>query len=119
MLAAAASAWLAGRAAARARAAVSRAPRVGLSVGEGAVRRVAVVGGRGLPIHWVAWVVPSLFAQPLVALGRVQVTADSSHSAGLLRDGATGAGAVAFALLVIYIAGVAVVGLRTLIAWCW
>jgi beta-lactamase regulating signal transducer with metallopeptidase domain len=110
LLAAAASAWLARKATADARATVWRSAIVALLV---------VVAGRGLPMHWVAWVVPSFFAQPLVALGRVQVTADSSHSAGALRDGATGAGAIAFALVVIYVAGVAVVGLRTLIAWHW
>ena len=66
----------------------------------------------------MAWVVPSFFALPLVALGRVQVTADSAHSAGFARDGATaGAGTFAFVVLAIYLAGVAIVAARTLIAW--
>jgi hypothetical protein len=30
--------------------------------------------GRQLPLHWVAWVMPSALATPLVALGRLQVT---------------------------------------------
>jgi len=33
-----------------------------------------IIAGRQLPLHWMAWVVPSTLAAPLVALGRVQVT---------------------------------------------
>src|SRR6476659_4577469 len=36
-----------------------------------------IVAGRQLPLHWMAWVVPSALAAPLVALGRVQVTSVS------------------------------------------
>jgi len=36
--------------------------------------------GRQLPLQWVAWVVPSALAAPLIALGRVQVTSASMAS---------------------------------------
>ncbi len=39
------------------------------------VALLVVFVGRQLPMHWTAWVVPSTLATPLVALGRVQVTA--------------------------------------------
>jgi len=65
--------------------------------------------GRQLPLHWVAWVVPSALATPLVALGRVQV---------MSAPGAVGeAGSLVRALFVVYLAGVAVVVAWTLIAW--
>jgi beta-lactamase regulating signal transducer with metallopeptidase domain len=109
IVAAAAAAWIVRRSTADTRAVVWRAAIVAL---------VVVILGRSVPLHWIAWVVPSFFAAPLVALGRVQVTADSSHSAGLVRDGATaGAGTLAFVVLAIYLAGVAIVVARTLIAW--
>src|SRR6185369_5818750 len=41
--------------------------------------------GRQLPLHWMAWVVPSLLAAPLVALGRMQMAA---HPAGTTSDAA-------------------------------
>jgi beta-lactamase regulating signal transducer with metallopeptidase domain len=109
VLAAALSAWLARRATADARAMVWRAAIVALLV---------VIAGRGLPMHWMAWVVPSFFAGPLVALGRVQVTADSAHSVGVARDSlTTGAGTIAFVLLIVYIGGLAFVVLQTVVAW--
>lgn len=109
IVAAIAAAWLVRRATADVRALVWRAAIVAL---------VVVIAGRQIPMHWMAWVVPSFFAAPLVALGRVQVTADSAHSAGLLRDSAaTNAGTVAFLLLGLYLIGVAVVVTRTLVAW--
>jgi beta-lactamase regulating signal transducer with metallopeptidase domain len=83
------------------------------------VALLVVFVGRQLPIQWIAWVVPSLLAGPLVALGRVQVTAtsDSSHIVGL--DGAavsTNASAALVALLIVYAIGVAVVLAPTLLA---
>lgn len=39
--------------------------------------------GRQLPLQWVAWVVPSFFAAPLVALGRIQVSAASLQAGGV------------------------------------
>src|ERR1700754_2923486 len=38
--------------------------------------------GRQLPLHWIAWVVPSLLAAPLVALGRMQVGTSPSQASG-------------------------------------
>src|SRR5262249_8525299 len=91
--AAAAAAWMVRRATADARAVVWRGAIVAL---------VVVIAGRQIPISWVAWVVPSFFAAPLVALGRVQVTSDSAQTAGLPHDGVTtDAGALALVLLVI------------------
>jgi len=109
IVAAAAAAWMVRRATADARAVVWRAAIVAL---------VVVILGRSVPLHWIAWIVPSFFAAPLVALGRVQVTADSAHSAGLVRDSvANDAGMLAFLILAIYVAGVVFVVARTLIAW--
>ncbi len=106
---AAAAAWMIRRSAADARAVVWRSAIVAL---------VVVILGRLAPLHWIAWVVPSFFAAPLVALGRLQVTADSAHSAGLMRDGvASDAGTLAFAILAIYVTGVAIVVARTIVAW--
>ena len=52
------------------------APRRGRwSGGRRSSRCLIVFVGRQLPLHWMAWVVPSALAAPLVALGRVQVTA--------------------------------------------
>jgi beta-lactamase regulating signal transducer with metallopeptidase domain len=109
IIAAAAAAWMVRRSTADARAVVWRSAIVAL---------VVVILGRSVPLHWIAWVVPSFFAAPLVALGRVQVTSDSAQSVGLMRDGvANDAGTLAFVILTIYVAGVAVVALRTIIAW--
>lgn len=73
--------------------------------------------GRALPLHWVAWVMPSALAAPLVALGRVHVGADS------LTGGAGAAGAAFFGgmtivnvLLAVYVAGVLVVMIPPLVA---
>jgi beta-lactamase regulating signal transducer with metallopeptidase domain len=109
VFAAAVAAWMVRRSTADTRAVVWRSAVVAL---------VVVILGRSLPLHWIAWVVPSFFAAPLVALGRVQVTADSAHSAAVVRDNvASDAGTLAFAILGIYILGVAIVVARTLIAW--
>jgi beta-lactamase regulating signal transducer with metallopeptidase domain len=76
------------------------------------VALVVVFIGRQLPLHWMAWVVPSALAAPLVALGRVQVTGGS----GILVQNAEGA-SVTFvdALLAIYVVGAAFVLVTTAI----
>jgi beta-lactamase regulating signal transducer with metallopeptidase domain len=65
--------------------------------------------GRQLPLPWVAWVVPSALATPLVALGRMQVTSAPgmvAHSDLLVRS-----------LFVAYLSGVGLIVASTLIAW--
>lgn len=66
--------------------------------------------GRQLPLQWVAWVVPSALATPLVALGRVQVMTapglGGGHSDLLVR-----------ALFAVYLGGVLAVVTATLVAW--
>src|SRR4051812_12748964 len=71
--------------------------------------------GRQLPLHWVAWAVPSALAAPLVVLGRVQVTGSSLAAF-------QGAGETIFgnslvrALFLMYAAGVAFVLIPTVVA---
>src|SRR5688572_20963778 len=65
------------------------------------VALLVVIVGRQLPLQWMAWVVPSFFATPLVALGRLQVSS-SSLQAGVPDD----VPLVVTLLLVIYVAGV-------------
>ena len=60
--------------------------------------------GRQLPLQWVAWVVPSFLATPLVALGRVQVSAASLQAGGV-----DAAPRLVTLLLALYVAGVVVV----------
>lgn len=109
IVAAAGIAWMVRKSTADARAVVWRSAVIAL---------VIVILGRSVPLHWIAWIVPSFFAAPLIALGRVQVTADSAHSPGLVRDSVGhDAGTLAFVILAIYLAGVAIVALRTIIAW--
>jgi beta-lactamase regulating signal transducer with metallopeptidase domain len=75
--------------------------------------------GRQLPMQWMAWVVPSALAAPLVALGRVQVAVSDPRSLGAASsDGSglslsAGDGYVAQALLAVYLAGIALVLLPT------
>jgi beta-lactamase regulating signal transducer with metallopeptidase domain len=76
---------------------------------------LVVFVGRMLPLHWIAWVVPSSLATPLVALGRVQVAASAlrvTHSAR------TEASAMTFvsALLALYGVGVFCVLFPTIVA---
>ena len=66
--------------------------------------------GRQLPLHWMAWVVPSALAAPLVALGRVQVTGASGIVLQNAHDGVT----LVDALLVVYVAGVTLVLAQTI-----
>jgi beta-lactamase regulating signal transducer with metallopeptidase domain len=70
---------------------------------------LAVYVGRQLPLHWMAWVVPSTLAAPLVALGRVQVTAGALRVGASDTFGRTLSGpSVVQALLMIYFVGVAI-----------
>jgi beta-lactamase regulating signal transducer with metallopeptidase domain len=64
--------------------------------------------GRQLPLHWVAWVVPSTLAAPLVALGRVQVTSAT--------DAAASGRSLVSMLFIAYIAGALFVLIRTLLS---
>ena len=69
--------WCVRRSGAEARGLVCRSAVVALLV---------VFVGREVPLHWVAWVVPSVLAEPLVALGRVQVTAPAIHGVPVAID---------------------------------
>jgi beta-lactamase regulating signal transducer with metallopeptidase domain len=69
--------------------------------------------GRQLPLHWMAWVVPSLLASPLIALGRLQVTADAPHVPGAADSYVP---EVVLVLFVVYVAGVCMVLAPTVIA---
>lgn len=74
-----------------------------------AVALLLVFVGRQLPLHWVAWIVPSTLATPLVALGRIQVTSG---------PGMIGGGGLPVAtLLCVYVGGVATVGMLTVVGW--
>jgi beta-lactamase regulating signal transducer with metallopeptidase domain len=65
--------------------------------------------GRQLPLQWVAWVVPSALATPLVALGRVQV---------MTAPGAAGhSDLVVRGLFAAYLSGVLIVVAVTLMGW--
>jgi len=64
-----------------------------------------------IPGHDLAWVVPSALSLPLVALGRVQVTAESLRSLGDPRDysSLSTSFAIVRLLLAVYLAGVVLV----------
>jgi bla regulator protein BlaR1 len=68
--------------------------------------------GRQLPVHWLAWAIPSTLAAPLVALGRVQVTATSLAPLQHSSD-ATNATWLLRAFLLLYVGGVCAVLLPT------
>ena len=71
-----------------------------------------IVVGRQFPLHWMAWVVPSTLAAPLVALGRVQVMSVN----GALDAGESAAGtSVAAMMLFVYAVGVVAVFASTLV----
>lgn len=62
--------------------------------------------GRASPAHWTAWVLPSVAAAPLVALGRVQVGA----AAGALTSGAAPQAKLLLdAMLAVYVTGMLIV----------
>ena len=75
--------------------------------------------GRQLPVHWIAWVVPSTLAAPLVALGRVQVAGGGAATGSVVSgDGSIptlgiGDAVVAQALLVFYLGGAVLVLMPT------
>ena len=71
-----------------------------------------IVVGRQFPLHWMAWVVPSTLAAPLVALGRVQVTSVNA-ALGVGESSAPGT-SVAAIILIVYAAGVFAVFASTL-----
>jgi beta-lactamase regulating signal transducer with metallopeptidase domain len=77
------------------------------------VALLVVYVGRQLPLHWIAWVVPSALAAPLVALGRVQVTGGSN---AVLQNANASDGVLVDALLVVYLAGAALVLIPTAVA---
>jgi beta-lactamase regulating signal transducer with metallopeptidase domain len=73
------------------------------------VAMLLILVGRQLPLHWVAWVVPSALASPLVALGRLQVTS---------APGVAGGGDLFVrAFFIVYLAGVALIVASTFTAW--
>lgn len=74
------------------------------------VALLVVFLGRHLPLHWIAWVVPSALAAPLVALGRVQVTGAAD---GVLQNTHGVGGPLVDTLLLVYLAGVAFVVIQT------
>ena len=100
VLIAALAAFMLRRASAEARVLVWRSTLVAL---------LLILIGRQLPLHWVAWVVPSALASPLVALGRLQVTSAPGVAGGsdLLVRG----------FFIAYLAGVATILGSTLVAW--
>jgi len=71
-----------------------------------------IVAGRQLPLHWMAWVVPSALAAPLVALGRVQVT---SVNAAIEAGESVAGTSIAAMILLAYAVGVVVVCASTLV----
>ena len=110
LLGAAVASWLLRRSTAEARALAWRSAIVALLV---------VFVGRYLPLHWMASVLPSLFAAPLVALGRVQVTGSSVQATSAGIDAVHLAAYAPLALtvmLVLYLAGVATVLIPTIVA---
>lgn len=75
--------------------------------------------GRVLPLHWVAWVLPAGLAEPLVALGRVQVASDSAMA--VQRGGWASYGVESMSMIsavfVVYVLGVTLVLLRMVSGW--
>jgi beta-lactamase regulating signal transducer with metallopeptidase domain len=71
-----------------------------------------------IPGHALAWVVPAILSAPLVALGRVQVTGTSVQSLGSAQDigGLSTSFVVVRALFVVYVTGVILVLLPTIVA---
>jgi beta-lactamase regulating signal transducer with metallopeptidase domain len=71
--------------------------------------------GRALPLHWVAWVMPPTLAAPLVALGRVRVGVDSVGMGANGAPAASGGPTIVNLLLAVYVAGVVVVLLPSVV----
>ena len=81
------------------------------------VALLVVYVGRQLPLHWMSWVVPSTFAAPLIALGRIQVTGAATHAAESISSSgaAVGVATLVGLLFVAYLVGVITVLLPTII----
>jgi len=77
---------------------------------------LVVVIGRALPLHWVAWVMPTTLAAPLVALGRVGIGVDSVGIGAGGAPAALGGLTIVNLLLAVYVAGVVVVVLPPAVA---
>jgi beta-lactamase regulating signal transducer with metallopeptidase domain len=74
---------------------------------------LAVYGGRFVPWHWMAWILPEPLTRPLVALGALQLVATGEQGAGSSMPEASG---TITWLLVLYWSVAAVILLRTAIA---
>lgn len=110
MAIAAVVAWLLREQSAGARALVWRSAVVALLV---------LCIGRQAPLHWIAWVVPDILARPLVALGRVQVTASSAQTvrAALSVGDMSGAASVLLdSLVAVYLIGAVIALVPLLVA---
>jgi len=85
----------------------------------GTLALLIVFIGRLIPVHWIAWVIPSTLAAPLVALGRVQVAGGGAATAAVVAsDGSVptlgiGDALVAQALFILYLGGAALVLMPT------
>ncbi|MEO7082827.1 MAG: M56 family metallopeptidase [Gemmatimonadaceae bacterium] len=84
------------------------------------VSMLAVFIGRQHPLHWIAVVVPSALAAPIVALGRARMIISGAPIPGAAVSGdltasATSAIAAVRALVVVYLAGVVVVLVPTIV----
>lgn len=75
---------------------------------------LAIYAGRFLPWQWMAWVLPEVLAQPLVALGTVQL--DVPPGVTSASGAATPMSGAIRGLLVLYWSGVALVLTRTFVA---
>src|SRR5689334_16902757 len=74
-----------------------------------AVGPVLIYFGQTLPFHWLSWALAEPLASPLIAIGRVQVSAPSITGSG----GAT----LMWALLLVYITGVLTVLVSLMRDW--
>jgi beta-lactamase regulating signal transducer with metallopeptidase domain len=81
-----------------------------------AVTLLAVYVGRQLPLHGLSWGIPSALAAPLIALGRVQVTAATLPSVDAPGTSIWLSGSVQL-LLLAYVAGVTMVLLPSVVGW--
>src|SRR5512141_2114272 len=80
------------------------------------VALLAVYLGRQLPLHGLSWGIPSALAAPLIALGRVQVTSATLPSVDAAGTSLWMSGFVQL-LLLMYVAGVTVVLLPSVVGW--
>src|SRR5512132_1315867 len=80
------------------------------------VTLLAVYLGRQLPLHGLSWGIPSALAAPLIALGRVQVTAATLPNVDAAGTSIWLSGFVQL-LLLAYVAGVTMVLLPAVVGW--